>query len=623
MSGDIPALPSLASNASVLTLTTADSASDLLQTTTAAHFSPLKSGEPGYHNTTRRILDSDSDDSDDEKIGSTEELIAKLNSERAHRGPQAKAKPRKKGIDVENEMEVMSRKLLNVGIDENAVANAIPEAQYYLPNDPTAIRYLLPTHASQVISALNHEVLDYVLNAMKQIRRYMCVDDIPDKTERVLDLKALPRIRELLLKSNHLIQYEGSVVNYEFIPPLIHLLRSSGDQVRVQAAWALGNVAGDCKEYTQILLDHGIMEPLLEIPYYEMSQRKCIQARHVVCWVIANLCRWDNRDWSQVEPCFPLIQDTVLNFRDEDVMSEAMWALSRIFHGKNPGNSKLVQVPLIRKLVSSMQSSRANIQTPVLRVMTNISGESKHAHTDVLIQAGILDAIYSILISRHVHIPQVIIEVLHCLSNITAGTPEQKEAVNRAGLFEPVREVLMNSPDVKAKKEALHVLRNAVDRDATPEHFRDVVGPQGEIFAPLTKFLAQTTKDLDIQLEVIETLNIIFSRGDEPLIRNLYPFAIPGTNVYVTCMNYISQQNFKNIWEACMVTEQEVKARTDIDEETKKGVVDAVVGHFRPGLTSSDIVKTEKLKKAISRDMGMMMDLYLSSTAEIDIGSYV
>jgi importin subunit alpha-6/7 len=66
---------------------------------------------------------------------------------------------------------------------------------------------------------------------------------------------------------------------------------------------------------------------------------------------------------------------------------------------------------------------------------------------------------------------QVVVELLHCLSNITAGTTEQKQDVSSAGLFTPVREIFADG-DYKAKKEACHVIRNAVDRDATPEHFR-------------------------------------------------------------------------------------------------------------------------------------------------------
>ncbi|KAJ3060101.1 Importin alpha subunit (Karyopherin alpha subunit) (Serine-rich RNA polymerase I suppressor protein), partial [Podochytrium sp. JEL0797] len=431
--------------------------------------------------------------------------------------------------------------------------------------------------------------------------------------------------------------HTSAVVDSGFIPSLITLLSAENDQVRVQAAWALGNIAGDNKEYTQLLLDGGIMAPLLEIPYYHcLSQRKSVQARHVVCWVIANLCRWDNKDWVQIEPAFAVITDTIMKCHSPEVLSEAIWALSRIFHAKHPGNSRLVNVNLIRKLVLLIQNKNAAIQTPVLRVMTNVSGDQEASHTQVLIDAGILESIHTMLCLRGLHNSQVIVEVLHCLSNITAGTTSQKEAVRKAGLFGPVREALLYG-DAKVKREACHVLRNTVDRDATPEHFREVVGPQGEIFEPLTQFLVSTSTQLDMHLQIIETLNIIFSRGNEPQIRALYPFAVPGTNVYVTCMNYVSQQNFRNIWNAykcvmvtpdddleplmrqCMMTEREVQQRGDLDEASKKGVVDYVVGHFKPGFTSAEFVRTEKLKKAVARDFGVMMDVYLFEQRRVEI----
>ncbi|ORY47902.1 ARM repeat-containing protein [Rhizoclosmatium globosum] len=480
---------------------------------------------------------------------------------------------------------------------------------------------------------------------MKQIRRYMCVDEIPDKTERVLDLNVLPRIRELLISSTSHIQYEAcwiltniaagnsghtsAVVNSDFIPPLIALLTSETDQVRVQAAWALGNIAGDCKEYTQLLLDHGIIQPLLAIPYRICYDRKKdIQARHVVCWVIANLCRWDNKDWKQVEPCFEVIQETVLRFDDQDVLSEAIWAMSRIFHAKNSGCEQLIQVDLIRKLVHGINSPRLSVQTPVLRCMTNISGDLDPSHTQVLIDAGILESIKKILSVAYNHQPAVIAEVLHCLSNITAGTTSQKQAVHTVGLFRHVHD-LLGSRDMKVRKEACHVLRNAVDRDATPEHFRDVVGSEGEIFLPLTTLLADSQGDLSSQLHVIETLNIIFSRGNEPEIRALYPnfeAAVTGQNVYVTAMTEMSPQNFANIFKVyealflspdddlaplmvqCVVAEREVQKQNGVEE---KRVVDAVVGHFKPGLSGADFVKAEKLRRAVARDLGFMMDQYL------------
>ncbi|KAJ3078043.1 hypothetical protein HDU99_000810, partial [Rhizoclosmatium hyalinum] len=157
----------------------------------------------------------------------------------------------------------------------------------------------------------------------------------------------------------------------------------------------------------------------------------------------------------------------------------------------------------------------------------------------------------------------------------------------------------------------------------------DVVGSEGEIFLPLTTLLADSQGDLSSQLHVIETLNIIFSRGNEPEIRALYPnfeAAVTGQNVYVTAMTEMSPQNFANIFKVyealflspdddlaplmvqCVVAEREVQKQNGVEE---KRVVDAVVGHFKPGLSGADFVKAEKLRRAVARDLGFMMDQYL------------
>ncbi|KAJ3330909.1 Importin alpha subunit (Karyopherin alpha subunit) (Serine-rich RNA polymerase I suppressor protein) [Blyttiomyces sp. JEL0837] len=589
----------------------------------------------------RATFDSDSDeDNDIEKPLPVDDLLANLNKALPlpHRGPASKAKPRKKGVDFDNEIESINRKLFSVDLIESAqVPDFLSQA-----NDPAAVKHLLPNHGHQLIAALNHEIPDYNLNAMKQLRRYMCLDEVCNKTEQVLALGILPRIREMLLDSLPTIQYEAcwvitniaagtsdhtwASVNADMIQPLIGLLASHTDQVRVQAAWALGNIAGDCKELTQRLLDEGIMAPLLQIPKMtSFSYKKDNQAKHVVCWCIANLCRWDIRDWDQIRPSFEMLTETTLACRDDDVLSEAIWALSRIFHARHPAISALVTKRLCVKMVHLLQSPRISIQNPVLRVMTNISGDSNPEHTQVLIDSGILFAIQSILHFRTQFGPQVIIELLHCLSNITAGTTEQKEAVSAAGLFAPCRDILENG-DYKAKKEACHVFRNAVDRDATPEHFRDVVGPQGEIFSPLTKFLIETIDEPLIHLQAIETLNIIFSRGDEPLIRALYPFAAPNINVYVSCMNYLSTQNFENIWLAY------TKSHGDSDDLSTQLLVQCVMNakHYgkevelvnQPGFkaTAAARIAEQRLRKRIQADLKIMVEKYLGEQVALKRG---
>lgn len=49
--------------------------------------------------------------------------------------------------------------------------------------------------------------------------------------------------------------------------------------------WALGNIAGDGPECRDVLLNHGIMEPLLDILTSDSRQKKNAS------WTLSNLCR--------------------------------------------------------------------------------------------------------------------------------------------------------------------------------------------------------------------------------------------------------------------------------------------------------------------------------------------
>lgn len=52
------------------------------------------------------------------------------------------------------------------------------------------------------------------------------------------------------------------VVDAGAVPPLIQLLKHTNADVREQASWCLGNIAGDNKDYRDLLLQQGIVEPL-------------------------------------------------------------------------------------------------------------------------------------------------------------------------------------------------------------------------------------------------------------------------------------------------------------------------------------------------------------------------
>jgi hypothetical protein len=153
----------------------------------------------------------------------------------------------------------------------------------------------------------------------------------------------------------------------------------------------------------------------------------------------------------------------------------------------------------------------------------------------------------------------------------------------------------------------------------------------------VTKFILETQNEPEIQLQAIETLNIIFSRGDEPLIRALYPFAVPGVNVYVSCMNYLSERNFENIWEAyrrsmgdgedlapllfqCVLQEaaakEQQKSKLESSSSTPKPSSSSTSSNTgSKGFTSANYVNEHRVRKRIAEDLKLMVNTYLKDQA--------
>merc|ERR1719498_1178797 len=131
--------------------------------------------------------------------------------------------------------------------------------------------------ASKVVSLDQQEQF----NAVQQLRKLLSVENNPPIQE-VIQTGAVPKLVELLKDiSRPELQFDAEwvltniasgnadqtrvVVEAGALPRFVGLLTSTSDEVKEQAVWALGNIAGDSTKYRDLVLKSDGLAPLLAV----------------------------------------------------------------------------------------------------------------------------------------------------------------------------------------------------------------------------------------------------------------------------------------------------------------------------------------------------------------------
>jgi importin subunit alpha-1 len=308
-------------------------------------------------------------------------------------------------------------------------------------------------------------------------------------------------------------QQTWTVVQNNAIPVFIQLLGSPIPDVQEQAVWALGNIAGDSPTCRDLVLNTGIMAPLLGLIQQSMqgSTTRLSLLRNAT-WTLSNLCRGKpSPAWNTVSQCLPTLC-ALLSCNDKEILTDGCWCASYLSDGPNDCIEDVIRAGLVPRIVQLLSFESHSVQTPALRAIGNIV-TGNDTQTQAVLNNGALPALLNLLSSSKATIVK---ETCWTISNITAGNVDQIQAVINANIIPRLVSVLAQA-DFKTKKEACWAVSNATSgKNQRPDQIRYLVS-QGCI-KPLCDLLK--CKDNKIIQVVLDALDAILEIGERDRFSN-------------------------------------------------------------------------------------------------------
>ncbi len=251
-----------------------------------------------------------------------------------------------------------------------------------------------------------------------------------------LQLEAV-RVLTAIVKEG-LVDHVERVDEASTVQIFIQLLSSSNEGIRAAAVLALGYIAGSTITYRDDVLQAGALDILLE----HFNEQSPTTSLRNVSYTISRLCCGKPAlSFSFTRPAVPLLI-RLLYLQDMEIVNNACSALSAISEGSDYRDYRIEvilreNVNIVARLIEILlESTRVDVQRGALRVIGNI------ATGDDIQTQRVIEALPSFVwLLDHPDL-NIRYEVCWTVSNITAGTTEQKQAVINSAIFPKVLEQL-------------------------------------------------------------------------------------------------------------------------------------------------------------------------------------
>jgi importin subunit alpha-6/7 len=258
----------------------------------------------------------------------------------------------------------------------------------------------------------------------------------------------------------------GSVV--KAVPELLQIITGASDELREQACWTIGNIAGDSDKYRSVLIANGSVRPLLD--FLTAATTTTITTTttpnsmaQTAAWTLSNLARGTTPAGAFIETGSINLLLSLLTIGDKNISVEVWWIFS-FLTAKDIGSVDiLIQQGLIQILEQTIANLNSNDITsiPVIRVLGNLTSGPQHWLDVLLTSEIILLSISRICSTIDSGEKSVLKETMWSLANILGGSELHRNAGLNAGFLQHALNFL-HTDKFDLQKEGVFALRNAI-----------------------------------------------------------------------------------------------------------------------------------------------------------------
>jgi len=289
------------------------------------------------------------------------------------------------------------------------------------------------------------------------------------------------------------------VVDHGGVEVFVEILANEEGDIKEQAVWALGNIAGDSADLRDRVLRANALNYLLQIFVNHNNNGGLLRN---ATWTLSNFCRGKpHPDFQQLRPSIPLLVN-LLQVEDEEILVDTCWAISYISDDPTPNNDRIQEVieyGFVSHLIRLLDHPSPLVVHPALRAVGNIV-TGNDDQTQHVLDEGVLPYLKKLLHNDKVGIRK---EACWTISNITAGNVQQIETVVRAQIIQPILSHLQSSV-FEIRKEACWAISNAT-AGGNDEQIRFMV--QCGCIKPLVSIVEfSNPKTIRVALEGLENI---------------------------------------------------------------------------------------------------------------------